>query len=259
MSDRTGIEYCDATWNIVTGCTKISEGCLHCFAERTAKRLAGRCGYPKDNPFGVTHHLEKLDLPRRWRKPRRVFVNSMGDLFHPDVSETTLRAIFYEMSAWNLQHTFMILTKRPERMKQIIDQWLSDGVIFRDGVRGRLTNNIWLGVTVELGKYLHRIDELLKINAAVHFVSFEPLLGPVEIPEEMLKRLDWVICGGETGPSPRMMAPEYAAHLWKQSKAAGVPFFFKKWNCGFKPEPEGYGHGKLYAEVEATRQFPEVK
>lgn len=250
---ETRIEWADRVWNPVTGCTPISEGCQNCYAKRMNIRLAGRCGYPKDNPFAVTMHLDKLDDPLSWKKPRSVFVCNMGDLFHEDVDFSFIRRIWATMTTYPRQHTYLILTKRPERMKQFFE-WMDK----QDFKVETFWDNIWLGVTAEnQARADERIPILLQIPAAKRFVSIEPILGPVcltNIDAEMaghenmyfvnaltgrhddmgrpcnkLNKLDWVICGGETGPGARPMHPDWARSLRDQCQAAGVPFFFKQW------------------------------
>jgi protein gp37 len=213
MAGTTSIEWTEASWNPVTGCTKVSEGCLHCYAERIAGRLSrmGMKTYQKG--FSVTMHPDTLPIPRRWKTPRMIFVNSMSDLFHEEVPVEFIEETFSVMNEayW---HTFQILTKRPDRLLELAGSlsW---------------SPNIWMGVTVELSKHLCRIDCLRKSPAAVKFISFEPLLGP--ITEVNLEGIDWVIVGGESGPGARPMSPSWACSLRDASISAGVPFFFKQW------------------------------
>ncbi len=224
------------TWNPVTGCSKISPGCQNCYAERMSKRLAGRFGYPKDEPFRVTLHPERLEEPLRWRKPQMVFVCSMGDLFHEDVPfefVEEVRAVMVRCP----QHTFQLLTKRSERMLEFA-RWMADGDHISTAEWPR---NVWLGVTAENQEQADkRIPVLLQIPAAVRFVSVEPMLGPIDLysyliigtdqPGSIMRNgLDQVICGGETGPKARPMHPDWARILRDQCQSAGVPFFFKSW------------------------------
>ena len=243
---ETRIEWADAVWNPVTGCTKVSEGCRNCYAERMANRLAGRCGYPADEPFRVTLHENRLDLPGSWRKPGRVFVNSMGDLFHENVPDHWIDKVFSVMSAFP-RRTFMILTKRPQRairwFKHIERDDHRDGSVFHLGQGGLIVAhrewplpNVWIGVSVEdQATADERIPLLVGIPAAVRFVSSEPLLGPVDLSDELMfidglgYGIDWVIAGGETGPGARPMHPDWARSLRDKCQAAGVPFFFKGW------------------------------
>lgn len=245
------IEWTEKTWNVVTGCTKISEGCKHCYAERMSKRLAGRCGYDKDEPFKVTLHPDKLDEPLRWKKPSKIFVCSMGDLFHEDVDDGFLCRIF-DVMAVSEHHTFLILTKRPNRMREF----------FTRCVHGNF-QNLWLGVTAENQQMAdERIPILLQIPAAKRFVSVEPMLRPVDLLNlkydndildtlagEYLStdgsesyvpwdKLDWVICGGETGPGARPMHPDWVRSLRDQCQQAGTPFFFKSWGDWY-PDRKG--------------------
>ena len=260
MAD-TKIEWTDKTWNPVTGCTKISEGCQYCYAERMSKRLAGRCGYDKDEPFKVTFHPDKLDEPLRWKKPSMVFVCSMGDLFHEDVDDGFLCRVFDVMAVAE-HHTFLILTKRPKRMMNFFD-------ITVYGKR----DNLWLGVTAENQQRAdERIPILLEIPAAKRFVSVEPMLGPGDITKYISRdyakcrcmicddnpTLDWVICGGETGPKARPMHPNWVRSLSDQCQEAGTPFFFKSWGEWVRPsqmpdstyrEIEDYGNGIGIADV----------
>ncbi|ABB14146.1 DUF5131 family protein [Carboxydothermus hydrogenoformans] len=248
---RTNIEWADAVWNPITGCTPVSEGCQNCYAKRMAYRLRGRCGYPQDEPFMVTLHEDRLLEPYRWRKPLRVFVCSMSDLFHPDVPDEFIFRVLLTVKQ-NPQHIFMILTKRPERMQDF----------FKRCIHGTI-KNLWLGVTVENQKMANkRIPILLQIPATVRFVSCEPLLDPVDLSKwlgicegcgmpatkcgPVLWRkgqkccpecthdfylnwsLNWVIVGGETGPKRRPANIQWIRSLRDQCVAAGVPFFLKQ-------------------------------
>jgi len=246
---KSKIEWTDVTWNPITGCSPVSEGCAHCYAARMAKRLAGRYGYPKDDPFQVTLHPDKLKEPLHWRKPRKVFVCSMSDLFHEVVADEWIKDVFDAMATDILQpclHTYLILTKRPKRMRDFFERY---GKITNRGciITGTLPwPNVWLGTTLELQKYEHRITDLLSIPAAKHFVSVEPMLGPVDISRYLGTRLkppypfvvsveslvpkgiDWVIAGPETGPGARPCKPEWIESLYLQCKSAGIPFFDKR-------------------------------
>jgi protein gp37 len=235
----TKIEWTDKSWNPITGCTKISPGCANCYAARMSKRLAGRCGYPANDPFRVTVHKDKMDEPLRWRKPCRVFVCSMGDLFHDDVPDTIIASVFAVMASAR-RHMFQLLTKRPARLRAFMRGWL------RDGRRIEPLANIWLGVTAEDQQRAdERIPDLLATPAAVRFVSVEPMLGLVDLTKWILRndsaadgaatpsgRLQWVICGAETGPGARPMDNQWAADLCRQCQEADVPFFFKKHSDG---------------------------
>ena len=223
------------TWNPITGCSPVSAGCDHCYARRMANRLRGRYGYPQDEPFKVTLHPDRLDQPLKWRKPRMIFVCSMGDLFHNDMSFTHIHDIFRVMAKCP-QHRFIILTKRPKRMLNSVPS-------IRCCLPDRL-EHVWLGVSVEDQKTAdERIPILLQVPAAVRVVSIEPMLGAIDLkwtwgafkqgnvakyPTGWLERLDWVICGGETGPGARPMHPEWPREVLDDCQAAGVPFFFKQ-------------------------------
>jgi len=228
----TKIQWTDETWNPVTGCTKISPGCAHCYADRMAKRLAGRCGYPADEPFRVTLHPNRLDQPLRWKKPRRVFVCSMGDLFHEDVPRPFIGEIWGVMAS-TPGNTFQILTKRPARMRQ----WVQD---LHEWVHAEQPlTNAWLGVTAEDQQRAdERIPLLLQTPAAVRFVSVEPMLGHIDLKDwgvpplewtiDTTRLLNWVIIGCESGPNRRPMKLEWAIDLVRQCKAAGVACFVKQ-------------------------------
>lgn len=256
---KSKIEWTEYSWNPVTGCTPASEGCQNCYARRMANRLRGRCGYPADDPFRVTLHPERLEEPLKWKKPRRVFVCSMSDLFHEDVHPYDIMQIFNVMAKAK-QHTFLVLTKRPEKMLEFYKRLRPGNVIpgpyfsitgIGEGWAGsppRLPDNIWLGITAENQQRAdERIPILLQIPAAVRFVSVEPMLGPVDLSlsdgvdlsmsvgtglkpgkSYLINSLDWVICGGETGPGARPMHPDWVRSLVLQCKNAGVPFFFKQ-------------------------------
>jgi protein gp37 len=215
------ILWCDETWNPVTGCTPISEGCRNCYAKRMARRLAGRYGYPKDDPFKVTFHPERLEQPQRWKKPKRIFTCSMADLFHEDVKSAWITDILTAMAAAT-QHTYIVLTKRPARMRdELNDAW-----------RPYFPPWLWVGVTAE---NQHTFDErwasLRATPAAVVWISYEPVLAPLVLPADFLDRGRgaWVVCGGETGPGARPMRPDWARGVRDQCQAAGVPFVFKGW------------------------------
>ncbi len=209
----SNIEWTDETWNPITGCTKISAGCKNCYAERMARRLAGRYGYkPQPHHFDVTLHEDKLDKPIHWMKPRMIFVCSMGDLFHEDVPNVWIDDIINIASVAN-QHTYMILTKRPKRMHEYFS--------FNE-----IPENVWAGVTTEHQQaYFSRVAWLKDIKASVKFVSMEPLLGKIYAD---LSGIDWVIVGGETGPGARPMDADWARQIRDDCIETGTPFFFKK-------------------------------
>ena len=227
MSSTSSIEWTEATWNPVTGCTKVSPGCAHCYAETFAERFRGVPGHPYEQGFDLTLRPERLELPLTWRKPRMIFVNSMSDLFHEDVPTEFVGRVFdtMERAGW---HTFQVLTKRPERALELAPQlpWPA---------------NVWMGTSVENRRFLHRLDTLRGIPAAVRFASCEPLLGPLDGID--LTGINWVIAGGESGHRARRMKPEWACALRDQCVDAGVPFFFKQWGA-HNEEGRRVGKGK---------------
>ena len=228
----TKIEWADESWNPVTGCSPVSEGCRNCYAKRMATRLRGRAGYPQDEPFRVTLHPERLDQPLRWRKPRRIFVCSMGDLFHEDVDPLFRRAvIFRSVTAAESGHQVLLLTKRPQLMEAYFDAWPAC-----------MHCNLWLGVSIEdQATADERIPWLLRTPAAHRFVSYEPALGPVTIFDRGCPHpiqtpigerlgpgvIDLIIAGGETGLGARPAHPDWFRSVRDQCVAARVPFFFK--------------------------------
>lgn len=216
-------------WNLWTGCTKFSEGCDNCYAEKLATgRLKGRFGYPTYDPFRPTYNADRIDQPTKWKKPRTVFVSSMGDWMHDDVTFHSMYHFFKTVHRCP-RHTFLTLTKRTKnlRIKMLLyKEWhkthfLSTPQFFE--------NNLLLGATIELQKYIRRLDELFSVFAAGYFLSLEPLLGPVTIPPDLLKRLRCVIVGGENGPGARPMHPDWVRSIRDQCDQAGVMFFFKGW------------------------------
>lgn len=213
MADRSAIEWTDATWNPVRGCTKVSPGCKHCYAETFAERFRGVPGHPFEQGFDLRLVPEALELPLSWKASRRVFVNSMSDLFHEKVPAAYIRRVF-EVIRQAEQHQFQILTKRSERMVEVCSAI-------------KLPPNAWLGVSVENQKYTSRVADLRRVKASVRFLSIEPLLGPVE--NLRLSGIHWVIVGGESGHHARPMDPEWVRSIRDQCAAASVPFFFKQW------------------------------
>lgn len=213
MSGKSSIEWTEATWNPVTGCTKVSIGCKNCYAERLAHRLHAM-GQPNyRNGFKLTCHPHVLEIPLHWKKPRLVFVNSMSDLFHRDVPVEFIDEVFSIMNKTR-RHCYQMLTKRSGRLTRIASRF-------------NWTANIWMGVTIEHEKYRSRINDLRQTPAAVKFLSLEPLLGP--IPNLDLEDIDWVIVGGESGPGARPMDEEWALEIRDQCQHADIPFFFKQW------------------------------
>lgn len=270
------IEWTDESWNPITGCSKISEGCQKCYAERFAKRLKGRYGYPKDDPFkpGVCHP-NQLSKPILWKKPRRIFVCSMGDLFHNKVEIANRCRVLTIAEHHAPQHTYLFLTKRPEIMAEVMKFYFNNRPI---------PKNWWLGVTAENQKRAdERIPILLQIPAAIRFVSIEPMLGPVDIEffkcpscgkifnwnlSKKTTRLqcdcgtsdnyyeidkimpEWVICGGEKGPGARHMHRKWAYDLRDQCDGANIPFFFKNWGSfyGFWKPNDRFIGGRIWDE-----------
>ena len=233
---KSAIEWTESTWNPVTGCSKISVGCRHCYAELMAKRLRAM-GQPNYvNGFEVSVHPHVLDKPLSWKKPQMIFVNSMSDLFHRSVPTEFILETFDVMrrASW---HTFQVLTKRSGRLRQLdshID-WSS---------------NVWMGVTVETEKYLHRIDDLRQTHAATKFLSLEPLLGPLS--RLNLTGIDWVIVGGESGPRARPMKKEWALDIRNQCLQARVPFFFKQWGGVRKKQAGRLLEGRTWDQLPSS-------
>lgn len=254
MSDKSKIDWTDATWNPVVGCSHASPGCDHCYAERLAGRLeamgqARYMGLTRDRRWTgeVRCVPEALDQPLHWRAPRAVFVCSMGDLFHEAVPFEFIAAVFGVMAA-TPHHTYQVLTKRPERMREFFS-WIRlhgpkdspVGWTWQTQIQSPRTTghapwplpHVWLGTTVEDQRRAdERVPHLLECPAAVRFVSVEPMLGAIELTDHLRGcHLDWVICGGETGPGARPMHPDWARGLRDQCSAAGVPFYFKQWGA----------------------------
>jgi protein gp37 len=213
MSDGSAIEWTDATWNPVRGCTKISPGCKHCYAETFAERFRGVPDHPFEQGFDLRLVPGALELPLRWRASRRIFVNSMSDLFHDDVPAEFIERVFDVMRRAS-HHTFQLLTKRASRMAQLTSSM-------------RIPGNVWMGVSVESAKYTSRIDDLRNVKARVRFLSVEPFLGP--IPALDLRGIHWVIVGGESGPRARRMDADWVRAVRDRCVGAEVPFFFKQW------------------------------
>jgi protein gp37 len=235
MATNSPIEWTDATWNPVTGCDKISPGCKHCYAEKMANRLKlmGQKNYR--NGFEVSLQPHMLDLPLRWTRPKRIFVNSMSDLFHLDVPLSYIKDVFDVMhrAHW---HQFQVLTKRAERIEELSPklEWAS---------------NIWMGVSVENDHYAYRIDHLRKTAAQVKFLSIEPLIGPIGALN--LRGIDWVIVGGESGPSARPMNAEWVTGIRNQCRRAKVAFFFKQWGGVQKKKTGRTLEGRTWDEMPA--------
>lgn len=242
MAGRSTIEWTHSTWNPVTGCSKVSPGCLHCYAERMAHRLQAM-GVPSyRNGFQVTLHEHLIGTPLTWTKPRMIFVNSMSDLFHEDVPLEFIKRVFATMEAANW-HTFQVLTKRSERLRELAPklQW---------------PQNVWMGVSVETQDYVSRIDDLRSTSAAIKFLSLEPLLGPLR--NLNLEDINWVIVGGESGPGARPMSPEWVTEIRDQCVRENTPFFFKQWGGFHKKKNGRVLEGRTWDEfpVELSEEVP---
>jgi protein gp37 len=238
MADSTAIEWTDATWNPITGCTKISAGCDHCYAERFSERFRGTTGHPFESGFDLTLRPERLEQPLRWRQPRMIFVNSMSDLFHKEIPHEFIACVFDTMERANW-HTYQILTKRSSLMRNFLRKRY-------DNASGPL--HMWFGVSIEDGTKLSRVRHLQEAPAGVRFLSIEPLIGPVGRLD--LSGIDWVIVGGESGPRARPMDRDWVRDIRDQCKAARVAFFFKQWG-GLRPKSGGR---KL--DGKESNQFP---
>ncbi|MBN1622024.1 MAG: phage Gp37/Gp68 family protein [Endomicrobiales bacterium] len=235
MGINSSIEWTESTWNPVTGCTKVSPGCKNCYAERMAMRLQAM-GQPNyKNGFKVSLHPHVLEYPLKWQKSQMIFVNSMSDLFHPDVPDEFIIKVFNVMNEaqW---HIFQVLTKRAERLEKL---------------SGKLnwTDNIWMGVSVENASYRYRIDHLRKTDADIKFISFEPLLGSTE--ELNLTGIDWVIVGGESGPGARYMDKDWVIEIKKQCIDSNIKFFFKQWGGVNKKKTGRVLEGKTWSQMPA--------
>ena len=237
MSSMSKIEWTEATWNPVSGCSKVSSGCLNCYAERMAYRLQKMGNSNYRNGFDVTLHPHLLEAPLSWKRSRLVFVNSMSDLFHEEVSVEFIQQVFETMrrAHW---HTFQVLTKRSERLVDLAPSlaWPS---------------NVWMGVSVENSDVVERIDHLRKVGSAVRFLSLEPLLGP--LPDLNLRGIHWVIVGGESGPGARLMEPSWVSDIKEQCENSHVPFFFKQWGGVFKKRNGRKLEGKTWDELPRRR------
>lgn len=271
MSDKTGIEWTDATWNPVTGCTKVSPGCDNCYAETFSERFRGTPGHYFEGGFDIQLRPDKLDQPLRWKKPRRIFVNSMSDLFHTDVPDEYILGVFGVM-AQATQHTFQILTKRHARMRSLLTRWAAEVSWLANPLP-----NVWLGVSTEDQKWADiRIPALLGTPAAVRFISAEPLLGPIDLwnagginaiepdwvggptagtgcPHPLL---DWVIVGGESGRNARPMHPAWATSLRDQCSEAQVPFLFKQWGEWTHVDRRDAREGDVWVIGEGLQSVP---
>jgi protein gp37 len=248
---KTRIDWCEAVWNPITGCSKLSDGCLNCYAEKMHKRLQAMGLEKYKEPFNkVRLHEPSLSIPSKTKKPTVFFVNSMSDLFHEDMKIEWIAEVWKQMVR-NPQHIFLILTKRPEKL--LFLSWMQDET--ENGEKESIPENIWLGVTIESSKYLHRAETLQKIPARHKFISFEPLIGNPFIPGVVNNKyyeVDWIIVGGETGSKARILQPNWVALLRDFAEYSHIPFFFKSWGKGIKGSlfPNNKEYGKEY------KQFP---
>ena len=238
MALYSSIEWTESTWNPLTGCTKISEGCKNCYAERLARRLQAMRNPNYTNGFELTLHRHVLEYPLRWSKPQTIFVNSMSDLFHEDVPDEFILDTFRIMNqaGW---HSFQILTKRSERLLKLnkVLTW---------------SPNIWMGVSVENQDCTFRIDHLRIIGSITKFLSLEPLLGP--LPNLNLSGIDWVIVGGESGPKSRPMNPSWVVDIRNQCQVATVPFFFKQWGGQNRKKTGRVLEGEIWDELPTAKE-----
>jgi protein gp37 len=240
MARKSAIEWTEMTWNPVTGCTKVSPGCKHCYAETMAKRLVAMGSPRYADGFAVRLQEDLLQLPKRWRTPRKVFVNSMSDLFHTGVPSEFIQRVFRTMNQCP-QHQFQILTKRADRMLQLAGQlcW---------------SQNIWMGVSVENQAYVSRAKLLRQVPAHIRFLSVEPLLSA--IPNLPLDGIHWVIVGGESGPGARILRSEWVEGIFEQCRAHHVPFFFKQWGGVQKHRTGRVLFGRTYSEMPLEHGAP---
>lgn len=233
MGQNSSIEWTESTWNPVTGCSKISAGCKNCYAERLALRLQAMGNVRYRNGFDITLHEDLIELPKRWRDPRVIFVNSMSDLFQEEVPSEFIQRVFATMNSCP-QHTFQILTKRSERLRKLANEidW---------------PHNVWMGVSIEDARVLHRVRDLRAVPAAIRFLSCEPLIGPLD--DLPLEGIQWVIVGGESGPGARPMRIEWIRSIFRQCRKAKVPFFFKQWGGVRKHVTGRELNGRTYDEM----------
>ncbi len=235
---ESSIEWTEMTWNPTTGCTKISAGCKFCYAEVMAKRLHAMGVAKYENNFKLAVHEDTLSIPYSWRGSKTVFVNSMSDLFHPDVPLSFIQKVFNVMNE-NPQHIFQVLTKRADLLLQYNEvlNWAP---------------NIWMGVSVEDERVLNRVDYLIQTDAYIKFLSCEPLIGP--LPNLNLTGIDWVIVGGESGRKPRFMDQEWVVEIQKKCTDSNTPFFFKQWGGVNKKKAGRELNGKIYSEMPVVEQ-----
>ncbi len=243
MSDRSSIEWTQATWNPVRGCTKISPGCKHCYAETFSERFRGVPGHPFEQGFDLRLVPAALELPLHWKRGRLIFVNSMSDLFHEEVPDSYIARVFDVMER-AMQHQFQVLTKRAERMSEFAR---------RRGV----PSNVWLGVSVESAQYTGRINQLRRTPARIRFLSIEPLLGPIETLN--LSEIHWVIVGGESGAGARPMLAPWVRGIRAQCQRARVPFFFKQWGGKNKARAGRELDGRTWNEMPVGFDLPQER
>lgn len=239
---QSSIEWTEMTWNPTTGCTKISAGCKFCYAEIMSKRLKAMGVEKYKDAFKVRTHENQLNIPYNWKSAKIVFVNSMSDLFHKDIPLEFIKKVFAVMND-NPNHVFQVLTKRAERLYEVHREL-------------KWTHNIWMGVSVENDKVIDRIDYLRRTKARVKFLSCEPLIGP--LPKLNLKKIDWVIVGGESGHKPRPMEPDWVLDIQEQCEKADVRFFFKQWGGRNKKAAGRMLNGRTYddmPEIEIQRSI----
>jgi protein gp37 len=238
MADRSTIEWTEATWNPVTGCSKVSPGCAHCYAETFSERWRGVAGHAYEQGFDLRLRPERLEVPLRWRRPRVIFVNSMSDLFHEAIPDDYIADVFDVMARADW-HVFQILTKREDRLAALAPKlpWAP---------------HVWMGVSIENRRFVRRADRLREVPAAVRFISAEPLLGPLDGLE--LDGIDWLIAGGESGPRHRPVRAEWLRDLRDRCNADGVAFFFKQWG-GIRPKAGGRElDGRAWDQMPVTRE-----
>lgn len=255
MSLQSAIEWTDATWNPVTGCTEVSPGCDHCYARTFAERWRGIPDHPYEQGFDVRLWPNRLNYPLGWKKPRRIFVNSMSDLFHKDVPDEFILQVFSVMAQakW---HTFQVLTKRPARLARLVSK-ITATLAQQTNQTVPWPAHIWVGVSVETLQYKWRVDELRKVPATIRFISAEPLLG--SLVELNLSDIDWLIAGGESGPGHRTCNPLWVRELRDRCQQEDVAFFFKQWG-GRAPSSGGrLLDGRTWDEYPETAKEKEVR
>jgi protein gp37 len=240
---QSSIEWTEMTWNPTTGCNKISAGCKYCYAEVMARRLQAMGIEKYKDGFELRLHPDALSIPYEWKSPKIVFVNSMSDLFHKDVPLSFIQNVFTTMNE-NPQHTFQVLTKRSD-------------ILLKYHKELNWTHNIWMGVSVEDARVKHRIDDLRKTNAKIKFLSCEPLIGPLY--KMNLRKIDWVIVGGESGRKPRPMDVDWVLNIQQQCEKSMVPFFFKQWGGTNKKKTGRILKGRTYDEMPPIEQYETVE